>query len=95
MTTVDLTRTDEIVTLTLNNPGKLNAINLVHVAATGRKHGQNRVDRSIRCIVIRGAGQEAFAAGGDLEEFVTGRTPRSIRRCITTARSPGALRRHR
>jgi enoyl-CoA hydratase/carnithine racemase len=30
-------------------------------------------DRSIRCVVLRGAGDQAFAAGGDLEEFVTGR----------------------
>ncbi|MEN9476072.1 MAG: hypothetical protein RLZZ300_213, partial [Pseudomonadota bacterium] len=30
-------------------------------------------DRDIRCVVLRGAGDQAFAAGGDLEEFVTGR----------------------
>jgi len=73
MTTVDLTRTDEIVTLTLNNPGKLNAINLSMWQQLAENMAKITVDRSIRCIVIRGAGQEAFAAGGDLEEFVTGR----------------------
>ena len=73
MTTVDLTRTDEIVTLTLNNPGKLNAINLGMWQQLAENMAKITVDRSIRCIVIRGAGQEAFAAGGDLEEFVTGR----------------------
>jgi len=73
MTTVDLTRTDEIVTLTLNNPGKLNAINLGMWQQLAENMAKIAVDRSIRCIVIRGAGQEAFAAGGDLEEFVTGR----------------------
>jgi enoyl-CoA hydratase/carnithine racemase len=31
------------------------------------------VDRAIRCIVLRGAGNDAFAAGGDLEEFLTAR----------------------
>jgi enoyl-CoA hydratase len=30
-------------------------------------------DSGIRCVIIRGAGDEAFAAGGDLEEFVSGR----------------------
>ena len=73
MTTVDLTRTDQIVTLTLNNPGKLNAINLSMWQQLAENMAKITVDRSIRCIVIRGAGQEAFAAGGDLEEFVTGR----------------------
>ena len=73
MTTVDLTRTDEIVTLTLNNPDKLNAINLGMWQQLAENMAKIAVDRSIRCIVIRGAGQEAFAAGGDLEEFVTGR----------------------
>ncbi|MBP8169111.1 MAG: enoyl-CoA hydratase/isomerase family protein [Azonexus sp.] len=73
MTTVDLARTDEIVTLTLNNLGKLNAINLSMWQQLAENMAKITVDRSIRCIVIRGAGQEAFAAGGDLEEFVTGR----------------------
>jgi enoyl-CoA hydratase/carnithine racemase len=30
-------------------------------------------DDSLRCIVLRGEGTEAFAAGGDLEEFLTAR----------------------
>lgn len=73
MSTVDLNVQGEIATLILNNPQKLNAINLAmwqqlaaHVAEIG-------ADQRIRCVVVRGAGEEAFAAGGDLEEFVTGR----------------------
>ena len=30
-------------------------------------------DDAMRCIVLRGAGAEAFAAGADLEEFITER----------------------
>jgi len=74
MSTVDLSLAGEIATLTLNNPDKLNAINLsmwqqiaAHIACVSS-------DDSIRCLIIRGAGKEAFAAGGDLEEFVTART---------------------
>jgi 1,4-dihydroxy-2-naphthoyl-CoA synthase len=37
-----------------------------------RQHGDHQ-RRGIRCVVLRGAGDQAFAAGGDLEEFVTGR----------------------
>jgi len=73
MATVDLSTNGEIATLTLNNPGKLNAINLSMWQALAEIMGQLSVDREIRCIVIRGAGHEAFAAGGDLEEFVTAR----------------------
>jgi enoyl-CoA hydratase/carnithine racemase len=73
MSTVDLQRTGEIATLTLNNPGKLNAINLDMWIRLAENMANLSVDRDIRCVVLRGAGNEAFAAGGDLEEFVTGR----------------------
>jgi enoyl-CoA hydratase len=73
MATVDLSSNGEIATLTLNNPGKLNAIDLAmwqqlagHIASLSN-------DTGVRCIVVRGSGHEAFAAGGDLEEFVTAR----------------------
>ncbi|QRM18070.1 enoyl-CoA hydratase/isomerase family protein [Dechloromonas sp. TW-R-39-2] len=73
MATVDLSTNGEIATLTLNNPGKLNAINLAMWQDLAGIMGKLAVDRDIRCIVLRGAGHDAFAAGGDLEEFVTGR----------------------
>jgi enoyl-CoA hydratase/carnithine racemase len=73
MSHISLSAAAGIATLVLDNAAKLNAINLAmwqqlaaHVAAIGR-------DGEVRCVVIRGAGDEAFAAGGDLEEFVTGR----------------------
>lgn len=58
-----------IATVTLSNPKKLNALN----AAMWRELKAAMVslhdDESLRCIVIRGAG-ECFAAGGDVEEFL-------------------------
>lgn len=74
MTTVDLLVQGEIATLTLNNPEKLNAINLSMWQQLADRMGKITADNSIRCVVIRGAGNDAFAAGGDLEEFVTART---------------------
>jgi enoyl-CoA hydratase/carnithine racemase len=71
--TVDLAKTAEIATLTLNNPGKLNAINLSMWQQLASHMAALSADLSVRCIVIRGAGNDAFAAGGDLEEFVSGR----------------------
>ena len=73
MPAVDLSQQGEIATLILDNPGKLNAINLAMWQQLAENMAKISVDRSIRCVVIRGAGDEAFAAGGDLEEFVTAR----------------------
>lgn len=73
MSCIDLSINGEIATLTLNNPDKLNAINLAMWQQIRTNMENVAVDRNIRCIVIRGAGTDAFAAGGDLEEFVHGR----------------------
>ncbi len=73
MSQIELDTQGEIATLYLSNPGKLNAINLAMWQQLTEKMGLLAVDREIRCIVIRGAGEAAFAAGGDLEEFVSAR----------------------
>ncbi|MEN3371476.1 enoyl-CoA hydratase-related protein [Dechloromonas sp. ZS-1] len=73
MSTVNLQIDGEIATLTLDNPGKLNAINLGMWQQIAAILQQISDDPSVRSLVIRGAGKDAFAAGGDLEEFVTGR----------------------
>lgn len=73
MATVDLSSNGEIATLTLNNPGKLNAIDLAMWQQLAEHIASLSLDSGIRCIIMRGAGHEAFAAGGDLEEFVTAR----------------------
>lgn len=73
MSSIELDIKDQIATLTLNNPGKLNAIDLGMWRQIQENMAHLSVDREIRCVVVRGAGDEAFAAGGDLEEFVTAR----------------------
>lgn len=74
MGSIQLAVEGEIATLTLDNPGKLNAIDLSMWQSLSRHMSELSADASIRSVVIRGAGTEAFAAGGDLEEFVTART---------------------
>jgi enoyl-CoA hydratase/carnithine racemase len=74
MSSIDLKIDGEIATLTLNNPGKLNAIDLAMWRALSRDMAILAADSAVRCIVLRGAGEAAFAAGGDLEEFVSART---------------------
>ncbi len=57
MSTVNLSRDGEIATLTLNNPGKLNAIDLGMWLQLAENMAELSVDRAIRCIVLRGAGE--------------------------------------
>jgi enoyl-CoA hydratase/carnithine racemase len=57
-----------LATVTLNNPEKLNAINLAMWRELRRVIGEASQDKKVRCVVLCGAG-EHFAAGGDLEEF--------------------------
>jgi enoyl-CoA hydratase len=73
MSTVKLTVNEEVATLVLDNPGKLNAIDLGMWQQLAGHMAKITSDNGIRCVIIRGAGHDAFAAGGDLEEFVTGR----------------------
>ena len=66
-------REGSLAQVTIANPGKLNAVDLgmwQQLEATMRALS---TDDTVRCIIVRGEGDEAFAAGGDLEEFLTAR----------------------
>ena len=66
-----LDRDGGIATVTLNNPGKLNAVNAAMWRRLREVMTELSADESLRCVVLRGAGTKAFAAGGDIEEFAT------------------------
>lgn len=68
---VTLAIEDRIATLTLDNAGKLNAIDSVMWQALQAHMAQINAADDIRCVILRGAGEDAFAAGGDIEEFLT------------------------
>ena len=68
-----LSRKDDIAEITLSNPGKLNAINLGMWERLPALIAGIATDNQTRCLIIRGEGKDAFAAGGDLEEFLTRR----------------------
>jgi enoyl-CoA hydratase len=63
---------DGLAIITLSNPGKLNAINAAMWRELKTTLETLDADESLRCIIIRGAGT-TFAAGGDIEEFLTER----------------------
>ena len=66
---VYMERNGAIATVVLNNPDKLNALSVVMWMRLGEIVHQLESDDSVRCIVLRGAGDKAFAAGADISEF--------------------------
>lgn len=73
MPSIDVTRDGDIATVALNNPGKLNALTIAMWRDLARVLRELSADDALRCIVLRGAGSEAFAAGADIDEFVAER----------------------
>lgn len=63
-----LTRDDGIATVTLFNPGKLNAIDAAMWRRLAEIMNGLDADHDLRAIIVRGD-SAAFAAGGDLDEF--------------------------
>lgn len=64
-----VTRDGVIATVALHNPPKLNALTLAMWRALKREMESLSADEDVRCIVVRGDGSEAFAAGADIAEF--------------------------
>ncbi|MFZ5511455.1 MAG: enoyl-CoA hydratase/isomerase family protein [Pseudomonadota bacterium] len=59
---------DRIALVTLDNPAKRNALSAAMWEELAAVFGRLSADTELRCVVIRGAGQD-FAAGGDIAEF--------------------------
>lgn len=68
MGTIVLQRDGDIATLTLSNPGKLNAISISMWRELAAKFCELSQDESLRCVIIQGEGGN-FAAGADISEF--------------------------
>ena len=66
-------RDGAIATVVLSNPDKLNALTVSMWQALARAMERLSADDALRCIVLRGAGSDAFAAGADIAEFATAR----------------------
>ena len=71
---IELQRDGNIATVILNNPDKLNALTLAMWTRLGEVMRALSDDATVRCVVLRGAGDKAFAAGADISEFDRVRT---------------------
>ena len=61
-TRIDLDISDGLATVTLHNPAKLNAVNAAMWRGLSAAMAQIAGDDSVRCVIVRGAGDDAFAA---------------------------------
>ncbi len=67
-------RADDIATVILNAPEKLNALSRGTWERLADVMAGLSAEDDLRCIVLRGAGDRAFAAGADISEFETERS---------------------
>jgi len=62
-------RDEAVGIVTLNRPKELNALSTAVVAEVADALSAFDHDESVRCMVIAGAGEKAFAAGADIKEM--------------------------
>jgi enoyl-CoA hydratase/carnithine racemase len=73
---VSVERGDASATVTLSNPERMNALDIAMWRELHLAFKSLSEDTGLRCVVLRGAGDQAFAAGADIAEFVTTRSNR-------------------
>ena len=66
---VSIERDGAIATVVLDRPDKLNALSLASWTELGERMRELSADDDLRCVIVRGAGTRAFAAGADIGEF--------------------------
>jgi enoyl-CoA hydratase len=88
-----LERDEHIATVILNKPDKMNALDIAMWQALGETFLALSADDSVRCVILRGAGEKAFSAGADIEEFEQARDTAEKSRAYSavTQRALGAI----
>ena len=61
--------TDGYAVVTLNRPESLNALNSTLLGELAAFLDTVETDDSVRCLIITGSGEKAFAAGADIKEM--------------------------
>jgi enoyl-CoA hydratase len=66
---VEIDVADGIATVTMNRPEALNAFNSQQLRLMIEAFRRLRDDDRVRCVILTGAGERAFAAGADIKEM--------------------------
>lgn len=69
-----VTQDDGVLSVRIDRPRQRNALSRAVLTEIGRAFETNRENREIRVAILTGAGDKAFAAGGDLKDFASIRT---------------------
>ena len=72
--TILVERNGAIATVVLNRPDKLNALTRAMWQELGETIERLSADDSLRCVIIRGAGEKSFSPGNDIAEFASERS---------------------
>lgn len=72
--TILVERNGAIATVVLNRPDKLNALTRAMWQQLGETVERLSADDSLRCVIIRGAGEKSFSPGNDIAEFASERS---------------------
>ncbi len=64
-----LEKADGIATLTINRPETLNALDIPSLQEMEEVLNKIKNDKSVRVLIITGAGEKAFVAGGDIADL--------------------------
>jgi len=67
--TITVTAGDGVVEITIDRPEKYNAMNDDVMLDLQRAFDEITLDRSVEAVVVTGAGDDAFCAGADIEQY--------------------------
>ena len=62
---------NQVLTLTIHRPEKLNALNRETISELGSALDEAMNNKDVRVIIITGSGNKAFVAGADISEFAS------------------------
>lgn len=62
---------DGILTITVNRPDKMNALNKDVIEELSKAMDEAIADSDVKTIILTGAGEKAFVAGADISEFTS------------------------
>ncbi len=64
-------KSNSICYITINRPKQLNALSISLISELNSVITDAERDKNIRCIILTGSGEKAFAAGADIKEFIS------------------------
>lgn len=73
-----LEKGDGLAVITINNPKALNALTIATLEALAGQFGKLEHDSTVRAVLLTGAGDKAFVAGGDIR-YLESLTPEGAR----------------